>query len=152
MKNAILKIVMAVMTMFILSMLSIPAKAQDQVGKAGEASLYTIIIYTPQMKKLAKFYEEGLGFPAPAMTLDNHIGFWLGSNYVGFEPVDEIVKNPGGITAWFKVENINLVFERLIDLGAKSKMEPTPQPYGDIHATVLDPDGNLLGLIKSTAQ
>ncbi|MDH3244087.1 MAG: VOC family protein [Saprospiraceae bacterium] len=153
MKNGMLRITLKGMIVFILFMLATLLQAQDQADKSGnETSLYTIIIYTPQMKKLAKFYEEGLGLSSPSITLDNHIGYWLGSNYVGFEPVDKIVKNPGGITAWFKVENINLIFERLIDLGAKPQMEPTPQPYGDIHATALDPDGNLLGLIKSTAQ
>ncbi len=123
--------------------------AQDSTDRRDSTKLSTIIIYTPQMKALAKFYEQALEFPAPSTVFDNHIGYWLGGNYVGFEPTESPVRNPGGVSAWFQVTDIEKTFHRLLKMGAKKKMKPEPQPWGDLHATVIDPDGNLLGLIQS---
>ncbi len=123
--------------------------AEGSAEKRDGARLSTIIIYTPQMKALAKFYEQALDLPAPSTVLANHIGYWLGGNYVGFEPAETAVRNPGGVSAWFQVADIQKTYERLLKMGAKPKMKPEPQPWGDLHATVIDPDGNLLGLIQS---
>lgn len=110
--------------------------------------LSTIIIYTPQMKPLARFYAQALDFPAPTTQLENHIGYWVGANYVGFEPAEEPLRQPGGVSAWFQVNDIHATYERLLKLGARAKSAPQKQPWGDLHATVIDPDGNLLGLIR----
>ena len=57
-------------------------------------------------------------------------------------------RGPGGVSAWFAVADIHDSYARILDLGATTHTEPTPQPWGDIHAAVLDPDGNVLGLIQ----
>jgi len=51
-------------------------------GKQVATTVSSIIIYTPDMKSLARFYEQALQLPAPSTELDNHIGYWLGDNYV----------------------------------------------------------------------
>lgn len=126
----------------------LPVVAQGEAKPQG-TSLSTIIIYTPQMKALAQFYEKALQLPAPTTVMDVHIGYRLGANYVGFEPVDRIVRNPGGVSAWFEVDNLQATLERLIELGARPGMAPARQPWGDLHATAFDPDGNLVGLIET---
>lgn len=101
------------------------------------------------MKALAQFYEQALELPAPPTAFDNHIGNWLGANCVGFEPAETTLRNPDGVSAWFQVTDLHKTYERLLEMGAKDKMEPEPQPWGDLYVTVIDPDGNLLGLIQS---
>lgn len=117
-------------------------------GKQAATTVSSIIIYTPDMKSLARFYEQALQLPAPSTELDNHIGYWLGDNYLGFEPAAKTVRGPVGVSAWFAVADIQVAYARVLELGATKHMAPTPQPWGDIHAAVLDPDGNVLGLIE----
>lgn len=132
------------------AVLSQAAFGEEQTAADSSGTyLSTVIIYTPDMQGLARFYEETLEIGAPVNTLPNHIGYWLGSNYLGFEPVDRVTPNPGGATVWFGVRNIETTLKRLASAGARLKMPATRQAYGDIHATVVDPDGNLIGLIES---
>ena len=126
----------------------VQADSHGKGDKRTAASVSSIIIYTPNMQSLARFYEQALGLSAPDTVLDNHIGYWLGDNYLGFEPADEAARGPGGVSAWFAVDDIDDAYARTLDLGATRHTEPTPQPWGDIHAAVLDPDGNVLGLIQ----
>lgn len=122
--------------------------AHAEPDPAAPTYLSTVIIYTPDMQKLADFYRLGLGLGEPATVLENHIGFWLGNNYLGFEPVATITTNPGGPTAWFGVADAAAALADLVAAGARAELEPTPQPWGDVHATARDPDGNLVGLIQ----
>jgi len=125
--------------------------AQDADSEYKGARLSTIIIYTPQIRNLAEFYENALEFPPPATVQEDHIGYWLGQNYVGFEPVGETVKSPSGTTAWFAVDDIHKAYNRMEKLGATPDMAPTEQPWGGFHARLVDPDGNLFGLIQFQA-
>ena len=126
--------------------------AQESGSAHSGTSLSSVIVYTPRMKSLADFYEKALDLPAPATDLENHIGYWLGDNYLGFEPADAKVRSPGAVSAWFGVGDIDEAYRRMLSHGATGNMEPTPQSWGDIHATVIDPDGNLVGLIQSAEQ
>lgn len=137
----------------LLVALCVPMQVLAQTApEPARASLSSIIIYTQNLKPLSSFYEKAFGFGKPATVLDNHIGYWLGDNYVGFEPPEKALRRPGALSAWFRVADIDAAYARLIELGAKPNMKPTRQSYGDIHATVYDPDGNLLGVIESAPQ
>lgn len=133
--------------------LALPMQVVAQSGARHEGTrLSTIIIYSPQLKALARFYEQALELPAPTVVQDQHIGYWLGANYVGFEPADDKVRRPGGVSAWFQVVDIKATYERLLKLGAVAHEPPAVQPWGDLHAVVVDPDGNRLGLIQSAGK
>lgn len=139
-----------------LVLLLLPFLAQaDTHGADTQRSatrISSIIIYSPRMEDLAKFYEDGLALSAPATVLDIHIGYWLGDNYLGFEPVDEDGQESGGVSAWFAVDDIDETLARLLRMGAKPHTARELQSWGDIHASVLDPDGNVLGLIQLAEQ
>ncbi len=110
------------------------------------ASLDTVIIYTNQMEKLAKFYEEALQI-GPYEELPGHKGKKVGSVYFGFDQVgDASGISPSRVTLWFTVDDINAAFDKLVSLGAKVRSSPTKKPWGAVIASVYDPDGNIVGL------
>ena len=135
----------------LLTLLSLSAgtrAAEPAQPDHGDVSLSTVIIYTPDPRALAGFYQRTLDLGQPSTALDQHIGYWLGTNYLGFEPVERISRNPGGPTVWFGVADLETTLARLLAAGATAQTPPQRQDWGDLHATVLDPDGNVLGLIQ----
>lgn len=108
-------------------------------------SLDTAILFTPRMSELATFYREGLGLGPPDES-PGHLGFQVGEVYLGFDQVDEAWASPGAATLWFRVNDLQAVFERFVALGARVHYAPVQKPWGDTLAAVYDLDGNLIGL------
>ena len=101
------------------------------------------------MKELAEFYQHGLQLQNPKAQGDKHLGFRLPHVYLGFDEVDaDPLPHPGAISLWFRVDNIERAFERFKDLGAEVKYPPAKKQWGDVLASVLDPDGNMIGLAQ----
>ncbi len=113
------------------------------------AKLDTVIICTRRMKKLAEFYKSGLQLQNPKSQGNNHLGFQLQNNYLGFDKIDKEQNNQrGAISLWFRVDNIKETFNRFKELGAQVKYPPTIKPWGDMLAALFDPDGNMFGLAQ----
>ncbi len=101
------------------------------------------------MKELAEFYQHGLQLQNPKAQGDKHLGFQLPNVYLGFDEVDtDPLTHPGATSIWFRVDDIERAFERFRDMGAKVKYPPTKKPWGDILASVLDLDRNIIGLAQ----
>lgn len=132
----------------ILTALPTASAFAEPERRSATSYLSSVIIYTTDMRALADFYRRALDLGDPDTAVHNHIGFWLGENYLGFEPVAEITANPGGPTVWFGVEDAGAALARFVAAGARPEMAPARQDWGDVHATVRDPDGNLVGLIQ----
>ncbi len=110
--------------------------------------LDTIIIFTPQMRALADFYRQGLGYEGELQERPGHIGFALENGlYVGFDQA-EIPTCEGGVSLWFAVENMDLAFERFVAAGARVRYAKRQLPIGDVLASLYDLDGNILGLVE----
>jgi catechol 2,3-dioxygenase-like lactoylglutathione lyase family enzyme len=108
--------------------------------------LGTVIIFTRHMDALSHFYAEALGI-GPYDHLPGHMGCEVGNIYFGFDQVDELEVDAGGrVTLWFIVDNIQSTFDQLVRLGAKVRYGPTRKPWGALLASVLDPDGNIIGI------
>ena len=72
----------------------------------------TVIISTPRMHELAKFYQEGLQLDPPQAQGDDHLGFPLQGTYFGFDKMTESTfEYPGAISLWFRVDDIEATFE-----------------------------------------
>lgn len=114
--------------------------------------LDTFIIFTSQMQTLAKFYEQGLNLGKPAESNDLHIGYPLpGGDYLGFdqiEGVEPVQARAGGVTLWFRVENVAETVERFIQLGAGVRYKHKETPFGEVLASLYDLDGNIFGLAQ----
>jgi len=110
------------------------------------AIIDTIMIFSPRMRQLAEFYQRGFELDPPGAHSDNHIGFQIGSIYLGIDQVDESWAVPGELSVWFRVDDLEATFDRLVAMGAKVRYPPTLKPWGDRLASLYDLDGNLLGL------
>ena len=114
--------------------------------------LDTFIIFTSQMGRLATFYQEGLGLGPPANSNADHIGYALTNKlYLGFDQVpgiEPVESRPGGVTLWFRVDDVALTVERFIKLGAGVRYEHKVTPFGEVLASLYDLDGNIFGLAQ----
>jgi predicted enzyme related to lactoylglutathione lyase len=110
------------------------------------AAIDTVIVFTTRMEALADFYRQSLGLEAPREHGGNHLGFQVGDLYLGFDQADEESVHPGAVTVWFRVDDLNATFERMVGLGATVRNAPLEKPWGDRLAAVYDPDGNMVGL------
>lgn len=54
---------------------------------------------------------------------------------------------PGGAVVYWHVEDVQLTFERLMAMGAKQLEPPQDRGEGFVTASVIDPFGNLLGVM-----
>jgi predicted enzyme related to lactoylglutathione lyase len=119
----------------------------DKTNK-GNVSLHTVIIQTSRMDDLAAFYGQGLNLGDPVRTGENHLGFPLPNVYLGFDQVPDPPEPTGVVSIWFEVDDLDGVFHRIKELGARIKYPPKVMPWGATLAALYDPDGNLFGLTQ----
>jgi uncharacterized glyoxalase superfamily protein PhnB len=108
-------------------------------------SVDTAIIFSANMVELAAFYQEAFDLDDPHEQ-DRHRGFQLDGFYLGIDQDEGATPAPSSVTLWFRVEELEATFERMVDLGAEVRYPPTDTPWGDRLAAVFDPDGNMVGL------
>jgi predicted enzyme related to lactoylglutathione lyase len=56
-------------------------------------------------------------------------------------------KGPGGVVTYWHVDDVHGMFERLLAMGATEHEKPADRGEGFVTATVVDPFGNLLGVM-----
>jgi predicted enzyme related to lactoylglutathione lyase len=54
---------------------------------------------------------------------------------------------PGGVVMYWHVDDVPATFDRLLSMGAKEYQPITPREAGWITASVVDPFGNVLGIV-----
>ncbi len=105
----------------------------------------TAIIFSERMIELAAFYQTAFDLDDPAEQ-ERHRGFQLDGLYLGIDQVDGVSAEPSRVTLWFRVDDLEATFERIVAMGAEVRYPPTDTPWGDRLAAVFDPDGNMVGL------
>ncbi|GAB4085427.1 VOC family protein [Myceligenerans cantabricum] len=65
--------------------------------------------------------------------------------YAPVTPTDE----PAGAVTYWAVDDVVAAYDRLVSLGATGHEKPTERGPGFVTATVLDPFGNLLGVMEN---
>jgi predicted enzyme related to lactoylglutathione lyase len=78
-----------------------------------------------------------------------YVGFNIGGYELGLHPVEGAVLNGENVETYWGVEDVALVFQNMLDLGAKAHQTPNEVGGGIIVATVKDPWNNLIGLIHN---
>lgn len=106
----------------------------------------TAIVYTEDVDALAAFYRAAFLLDPPEEFGPDHRGLRVGGTYLGFDRVEGA--SPGAVSLWFRVDDLEATFDRIVALGAQVRYPPTEKPWGDVLAAVHDPDGNLLGLAQ----
>lgn len=111
--------------------------------------LGTIIILTPQIESLARFYHGLLASSAPLEhDGDDHVGFRLANGvYLGFDQIEQVIGD-GGISLWFDVLDMDAALLHCAAQGARPRLTPRQYPNGDILASFFDPEGRTVGLVQ----
>ena len=77
-----------------------------------------------------------------------YVGFNVGGYELGLDPhADPVHEANAGVVAYWGVDDIAAEYKRLLSIGAKAHSEPRDVGEEIKVATVLDPFGNVLGLI-----
>ncbi len=108
--------------------------------------LRTAIYKVSDLARAKAWYGQAFGI-APYFDEPFYVGFNVGGFELGLDPDVPAANGPGGVVAYWGVDDVEASYAHLIGLGAKSHEEPKAVG-GDIKvASVLDPFGNIIGLI-----
>jgi predicted enzyme related to lactoylglutathione lyase len=96
-------------------------------------------------------YFERPGGGAPAAYLEFRIGDYeheLGLIDARYRPTGT-ADRPGGAVVYWAVDDAQAAFDRLVALGATAHEKPADRGEAFITATVIDPFGNIVGVMQN---
>lgn len=111
--------------------------------------LRTAIYNVGDIDRAKEWYAAALGF-GPYFDEPFYVGFDVGGFELGLQP-DEPGASRGstGVTAYWGVDDADAAFGRLLELGATGHGDVQDVGGGIRVATVLDPFGNVFGVIEN---
>lgn len=111
--------------------------------------LYTAIYRTPDLAQAKAWYSRALGVD-PYFDEPFYVGFNVAGYELGLLPEEgESRAGPGGVVAYWGVEDADRALAHLLGIGA-TPHTPVEDVGGGIRvATVQDPFGNILGVIEN---
>jgi lactoylglutathione lyase len=109
--------------------------------------LRTVVYKVPDIDKATQWYSNVLG-KDPYFEESFYVGFNVGGYELGLEPAEEdsIEIGTNEISYW-AVEDVQATYQRLINLGARPHEEPQDVGEDIVAASVIDPWGNVIGII-----
>ncbi len=111
--------------------------------------LRTVIYQVDDLERAKRWYGTALGF-GPYFDEPFYIGFNVGGYELGLLPADSgTPQAQGGVFAYWRVEDADAALRRLLELGATEHQAVADVGGGIRVATVLDPFGNILGIIEN---
>lgn len=111
--------------------------------------LRTAIYHVDDLERAKGWYGEVLG-EAPYFDEPFYVGFNVGGFELGLQP-DEggVPRSSTGVTAYWGVDDAEAALARLLELGATGRGGVQDVGEGIRVATVLDPFGNVFGVIEN---
>jgi predicted enzyme related to lactoylglutathione lyase len=110
--------------------------------------LRTVIYHAPDIGKAKAWYGAVLGIQ-PYFDQPFYVGFNVGGFELGLDPDPSGASTAGGVRAYWGVENAQASIDRLLKLGAARHSDVQDVGEGIRVATVLDPFGNIFGIIEN---
>lgn len=110
--------------------------------------LRTATYPAPDLTRAKAWYAQAFGV-APYFDQPFYVGFNIGGFELGLVPDAPVSRPPGGVVALWGVDDIRAACSHLQALGATMHEEPREVGGGITVASVLDPFGNILGLIHN---
>jgi predicted enzyme related to lactoylglutathione lyase len=111
--------------------------------------LRTAIYTVSDIEKAKSWYSEVLG-AQPYFDQAGYVGFNVGGYELGLMPGPDVdTGTPGGALIYWGVDNARESYERLLQLGAQEHRPVADVGEGILVATVLDPFGNIFGIIEN---
>lgn len=114
--------------------------------------LTTVSFYAADLEAAKKWYAEFLGSD-PYFQVPGYIEFRLGDYQHELGIIDSRyvpggqTSGPAGAVVYWHVDDVKATFEKLLALGAKEHGAPTERGEGFVTASVVDPFGNILGIM-----
>ncbi len=114
--------------------------------------LTTVSFWTDDLAAAKKWYAELLGIE-PYFEHPGYIEFRLGDYQHELGLIDSRyapdgpATGPAGAVVYWHVDNVTATFKNLLSMGAKEYEAPTERGEGFITASVVDPFGNILGIM-----
>ena len=110
--------------------------------------LRTVIYHVENLEKAKEWYSKALRMK-PYFDKPFYVGFNVGGYELGLDPDMAGVKPGSAGVAYWGVSDAQAAFRKLLELGAESH-SPVQDVGDEIRvATVLDPFGNILGIIEN---
>lgn len=109
--------------------------------------LRTVIYAAPDIARTKDWYATALGIE-PYFDETYYVGFNVGGFELGLDP-NAATTGAGGATAYWGVANVDDAVTRLVAAGATVSNPPNDVGEGIRVASVMDPFGNLLGIIQN---
>jgi predicted enzyme related to lactoylglutathione lyase len=110
--------------------------------------LRTAIYHAPDLAKAKSWYSKILGFE-PYFDQPFYVGFNVGGYELGLDPDPSSSAGSGGVIVYWGVSDAEAALNRLLSLGAAERTNVQDVGEGIRVATVLDPFGNVFGLIEN---
>ncbi|WP_158841713.1 VOC family protein [Saccharothrix deserti] len=118
--------------------------------------LTTTSFFADDLDAAAAWYTELFGiepyFTVPGGYIEFRIGDYqheFGIVKSDYAPHD-VHTGPAGAIAYWAVDDLHATLDRLTELGAKPHEEPKVRGEGFVTASVVDPFGNILGIMTNT--
>ncbi|MDC6157378.1 VOC family protein [Bacillus sp. GX] len=114
--------------------------------------LTTVSFWTNDLTAAKKWYAELLGLE-PYFERPGYAEFRLGDYQHELGLIDSryapngSATGPAGAIVYWHVDDVTATFKKLLSMGAKEYEEPTERGKGFITASVIDPFGNILGIM-----
>ncbi len=123
------------------------SQSGDQAGESRLQGPRTVVYSVPDLARAKDWYTQALGVK-PYFDEAYYVGFNVGGYELGLNPKGTVARPVGsGVRVFWGVDNIDEELDRLLGIGAKPH-KPVEDIGADIKvASVLDPYGNLIGLI-----
>ncbi len=123
------------------------SQSGKQAGESRLQGLRTVVYGVPDLERAKDWYTEALGVK-PYVDEPYYVGFNVGGYELALNPKGTVAQPVGsGVRVFWGVDNIDEELDRLLRIGAKPH-KPVEDIGADIKvASVLDPYGNLIGLI-----
>jgi predicted enzyme related to lactoylglutathione lyase len=109
------------------------------------------ILVTADLPRLEAFYRTALDaertfvFPGDGGEVD-YVTLDFDGTMLGIGREDTIAEEPGFVSLWFYVDDVEDAYRRVLAAGGSSVAPPRTTPWGELVAEVRDPDGFLLYL------
>jgi len=137
----------AVFAIVLVAMIACSQRSGEQTGESRLQGLRTVVYGVPDIERAKDWYTEALGVK-PYFDEPYYVGFNVGGYELALDPKGTVAQPEGsGVRVYWGVDNIEEELDRLLRIGAKPH-KPVEDVGADIKvASVLDPYGNLIGLI-----
>ena len=110
--------------------------------------LRTVIYHVDKLESAKAWYSAALGI-TPYFDQPFYVGFNVGGYELGLDPDMSGVKKGDNAVAYWGVSNAEESHRRLLELGAKKHSDVQDVGGGIRVAAVVDPFGNVLGIIEN---